>query len=126
MTTLVVIHAVAQVVVSIAFRIAVWYDERSHDLSHDLASRRWSPQNGRVDKVLEELEAHAVAVVRHETEAEKHREAIRELLPTARASGYGPARLERTIKSVYVRDTISRWTKSVAVPRGKHAIVKDA
>ena len=74
--------------------------------------------------MLKELEDHAVEVVRLEAEAEAHRKAIRELLPKARAASAknGPAKLERVIKGVYVRDTISRWTKDVAVPRGKKAI----
>jgi hypothetical protein len=77
-----------------------------------------------VGDVLKELEEHAEAVVRLEAEAEEHRKAIRELLPLARAASAknGPAKLERVIKSVYVRDTISRWTKHVAVPRGKKAM----
>lgn len=76
-----------------------------------------------VSDVLKELEEHADAVIRLEAEAEGHRAAIRELLRKARAESAknGPARLERVIKGVYVRDTISRWTKDVAVPRGKKA-----
>lgn len=69
--------------------------------------------------MLKELETHAAAVLKAEAVAEEHRAAIRALLPDARSQGYGPARLERTIKSVYVRDTISKWTKEQAVPRGK-------
>lgn len=72
-----------------------------------------------VEDVLKELADHADEVVRLEAEAAKHREAIRELLPKARAARIGPAKLERVIKGVYVRDTISRWTKDYAVPRGK-------
>ena len=88
-------------------------------LRHDYSRRRMRD----VDDVLKELEDHADAVVRLEAEAEEHRKAIRELLPLARAASAknGPARLERVIKGVYVRDTISRWTKDVAVPRGKKA-----
>ena len=73
--------------------------------------------------VLEELAAEADEVLRLEAQADKHRERIRELLPVARAASRknGPARLERVIKSVYVRDTISRWTKDQAWPRGKQA-----
>ena len=56
-----------------------------------------------------------------EAEAETHRARIRELLTDARRAGHGPAKLERTIHSVYVKDTISRWTKDVAVPRGQRA-----
>lgn len=76
-----------------------------------------------VKDVLKELEDHADAVVRLEAEAEQHRAAIRELLPKARAADVknGPAKLERVIKGVYVRDSISRWTKDVAPPRTKKA-----
>lgn len=76
-----------------------------------------------VTDVLRELEDHADAVLRLEAEANEHRAAIRELLPKARAENVknGPARLERVIKGVYVRDSISRWTKDVAPPRGKKA-----
>jgi hypothetical protein len=76
---------------------------------------------GSVDDVLKELETHAAVVLKAEAVAEEHRAAIRALLPAARTKGYGPAKLERVIKSVYVRDTISRWTKAQAQPRGKHA-----
>ena len=73
--------------------------------------------------MLKELEEHADAVLRLEAEADGHRAEIRKLLLKARAADVknGPARLERVIKGVYVRDTISRWTKDVAVPRGKKA-----
>jgi hypothetical protein len=76
-----------------------------------------------VSDVLKELEDHADAVLRLEAEAAEHRAAIRRLLRVARAesSKNGPARLERVIKGVYVRDSISRWTKDVAAPRGKKA-----
>jgi hypothetical protein len=88
-------------------------------LHHDFGHRTMRS----VEDVLKELEEHAAAVVRLEAEAEEHRAAIRELLPKARAASVknGPAKLERVIKGVYVRDTISRWTKDVAVPRGKKA-----
>ena len=69
--------------------------------------------------MLKDLEDHAEAVLRLEREANDHREAIRRLLPRARAQGHGPAELERVIRQVYVRESISRWTKDVAVPRGK-------
>ncbi len=73
--------------------------------------------------MLKELAEHADEVLRLEAEAEKHRTAIRELLPKARAADVknGPAKLERVIKAVYARDTISRWTADVAPPRGKKA-----
>ena len=75
------------------------------------------------DKLLKELAEHADAVLRLEATAAEHRAAIRELLPQARAasSKNGPAMLERVIKGVYVRDTISRWTQGIAPPRGKKA-----
>ena len=78
---------------------------------------------GGVSDVLRELEEHADAVLRLEAEAAEHRAVIRKLLREARAesSKNGPARLERVIKGVYVRDSISRWTKDVAVPRGQKA-----
>jgi hypothetical protein len=79
--------------------------------------------NGEVDndvnKDLERLAALAKNVRKHEAAAEKDRTAIRELLPSVRAKGVGPADLERAIQSVFVAGTISRWTKDVAVPRGK-------
>ena len=81
-----------------------------------------------VSDVLKELEEHADAVLRLEAEAEEHRKAIRELLVVARKASAknGPAKLERVIKGVYVRDTISRWTKDVAQPRGKAAAAAKA
>ncbi len=83
---------------------------------------------GGVSDVLKELADHADAVLRLEAEAAEHRAAIRKLLREARAesSKNGPAKLERVIKGVYVRDSISRWTKDVAVPRGKKAIAAAA
>ena len=76
-----------------------------------------------VSDVLKELADHADEVIRLEAEAEEHRKVIRGLLRKARAQSAknGPARLERVIKGVYVRDTISRWTHDVAPPRGKKA-----
>ena len=73
--------------------------------------------------MLKELEEHADAVLRLEAEADGHRAEIRKLLLKARAADVknGPARLERVIKGVYVRDSISRWTKDVAPPRTKKA-----
>jgi hypothetical protein len=76
-----------------------------------------------VSDVLKELEEHADAVLRLEAEADGHRAEIRKLLLKARAADVqnGPAKLERVIKGVYVRDSISRWTKDVAPPRTKKA-----
>lgn len=95
----------------------------------ELEQREGARQDGHVrrekaeDKLLTELAQHADEVIRLEAEAEKHRAAIRELLPKARAANVknGPAVLERVIKVVYTRDTISRWTADVAPPRGKKA-----
>lgn len=76
-----------------------------------------------VSNVLKELEELADEVIRLEAQAEDRRAEIRTLLRKARAESVknGPARLERVIKGVYVRDTISRWTHDVAPPRGKKA-----
>ena len=93
-----------------------------------LHRNRDQAHNEGVGDVLKELEDHAVAVLRLEAEAEKHRAIIRELLPKARAENprkNGPAKLERTIKSVYVAGTISRWTKDFAAPRGKRGRSQD-
>ena len=76
-----------------------------------------------VSNVLKELEDLADEVIRLESEAETRRAQIRTLLRKARAENVknGPAKLERVIKGVYVRDSISRWTKDVAPPRTKKA-----
>lgn len=100
------------------------------DLPRELEQRLGPHHNGHVrneqveDKLLKELADHADAVIRLEAEAADHRAAIRELLPQARAADpkkNGPARLERVIRGVYVKDTISRWTQEFAPPRGKKA-----
>lgn len=99
------------------------------DLPRELEQRLPPHHNGHVrreqaeDKLLKELADHADEVIRLEAEAEEHRAAIRKLLPKARAADVknGPAVLERVIKVVYTRDTISRWTADVAPPRGKKA-----
>lgn len=71
-----------------------------------------------MEALLKELEEHAAAAVRADATADRHRQAIRELLPQARAEGAGPAELERAIKGIYVAGTISRWTKDFA--KGSH------
>jgi hypothetical protein len=71
--------------------------------------------------VLDQLSEHADAVLRLEREANEHRAAIRKLLPRARAQGHGPAELERVIRQVYVRETISRWTKARVTSHSKRA-----
>jgi hypothetical protein len=72
-----------------------------------------------LDALLKELGEHAAAARRADATADRHRKAIRELLPKARKAGAGPAELERTILSIYVAGTISRWTKTPGAPPGK-------
>ena len=67
-----------------------------------------------VQKELDELEAIALRVVRREAANEKDRAEIRRRLPDLRAKNVGPAKLERTIHSVFVAGTISRWTVEAA------------
>ena len=67
-----------------------------------------------VQKELDELEAIALRVVRREAANEKDRAEIRRRLPDLRAKNVGPAKLERTIHSVFVAGTISRWTVDAA------------
>ena len=61
-------------------------------------------------ELLKELADDAAAALKYEALAEKHRERIRANLPRARKAGAGVAELERTISSIYVGRTISRWT----------------
>lgn len=72
-----------------------------------------------MNALLEELGKHAAAAAKADALADKHRTAIRELLPEARKKGAGPAELERTILGIYAAGTISRWTSAFApeVPR---------
>lgn len=68
---------------------------------------------GSVDELTEllaELAADAAAAREYERLAEEKRRAVRANLPKARKAGAGPALLERTIGSLYVSATISRWT----------------
>jgi hypothetical protein len=67
-----------------------------------------------LDELLERLAEHAAAAIEADKTADAHRQAIRDLLPEARKKGAGPAELERTISSIYVSGTISRWTKDFA------------
>ena len=76
---------------------------------------------GSVDELTEllaELAADAEAAREYDRLAEEKRQAVRANLPKARAAGAGPAELERTIGSLYVSATISRWTSGPA-PEGK-------
>lgn len=76
---------------------------------------------GSVDELTEllaKLAADAAAAREHERLAEEHRERVRQNLPRARRAGAGVAELERTIGSLYVQRTISRWTAGSA-PEGK-------
>lgn len=68
--------------------------------------------------LLKELAADAKQAQRHEALAEEYRQRVRAKLPAARKAGAGPALLERTINSLFVGATISRWTSGDA-PSGK-------
>jgi hypothetical protein len=68
--------------------------------------------------LLAELAADADEALRYDALAEAARQRVRARLPEARRRGAGPALLERTIKSLYVERTISRWT-SGDVPEGE-------
>jgi len=72
-----------------------------------------------LEALLAELERHAVAAIRADKVAEGHRQAIRDLLPTARKKGAGPAELARKIRGIYAAGTISRWTAEPGAPRGR-------
>jgi hypothetical protein len=74
-----------------------------------------------VEKELAELEAIALRIVRRNAANKRDEEEIRKRLPGLRRKKVGPARLERTIHSVFVAGTIGRWTADVAPPRGKKA-----
>ena len=63
---------------------------------------------------LAELEAIALRVVRRNALNDRDEEEIRRRLPSLRAQDVGPADLERTIHSVFVAGSISRWTKDFA------------
>jgi hypothetical protein len=65
-------------------------------------------------ELLESLAADAEAALEYDRLAEERRQRIRRNLPKAREAGAGVAELERTIKSVYVARTISRWTAESA------------
>ncbi len=71
------------------------------------------------DDVLAELTREADAALALEAQAQAHRNRVRELLSQARDAGYGPADLERAIRSMYVAKTISRWTADNAAPAKK-------
>lgn len=73
-------------------------------------------------ELLDELAADAREALEHDRLAEEARQRVRAKLPRARKAGAGPALLERTIGSLYVQATISRWTSgdaSADKPRGK-------
>lgn len=63
-----------------------------------------------LEEVLEQLAADADQALEHDRLAEQFRQRVRANLPIARRLGAGPAKLERTIKSLYVERTIGRWT----------------
>jgi hypothetical protein len=68
----------------------------------------------KVKQELADLEAIALRVVRRKAANERDEEEIRRRLPGLRAQDVGPAELERTIHSVFVAGSISRWTKDDA------------
>ena len=68
----------------------------------------------KVKQELAELEAIAQRIVRRNAANKLDEEEIRRRLPALRAQDVGPADLERTIHSVFVAGTISRWTKDFA------------
>jgi hypothetical protein len=73
-------------------------------------------------ELLAELAADAKTALEHDRLAEEARRRVRANLPRARKAGAGVAELERTIGSLYVSATISRWTSGDApkgAPRGK-------
>jgi hypothetical protein len=76
------------------------------------------PQNEGVDEKvkqeLAELEAIALRVVRRNAANERDEAEIRRRLPSLRKQGVGPAALQRTIHSVFVAGSISRWTVEAA------------
>ena len=83
-----------------------------------LRCNRDCPHNEGVDEKvkeeLAELEAIALRVVRRNALNDRDEEEIRKRLPSLRAQDVGPADLERTIHSVFVAGSISRWTKDYA------------
>jgi hypothetical protein len=73
-------------------------------------------------ELLAELAADADAALEYDRLAEERRARVRANLPRARKAGAGVQELERTIKSLYVARTISRWTAGSASadrPRSK-------
>jgi hypothetical protein len=68
----------------------------------------------KVKKELAEVEAIALRIVRRNAANKLDEEEIRKRLPDLRKAGVGPAALERTIHSVFVAGTISRWTVEAA------------
>ena len=83
-----------------------------------LHRNRDCPHNEGVDekvkKELADLEAIAQRIVRRNAANKLDEEEIRKRLPALRKAGVGPAALERTIHSVFVAGTISRWTVEAA------------
>ena len=68
----------------------------------------------KVKQDLAEVEAIALRIVRRNAANKLDEEEIRKRLPDLRKQGVGPAALERTIHSVFVAGTISRWTVEAA------------
>lgn len=68
----------------------------------------------KLTELLKELAADAEAALEYDRLAEERRQRIRTNLVKARKEGAGVAQLERTIGSLYVGATISRWTSGSA------------
>ena len=80
----------------------------------------------KVKRELAELEAIAQRIVRRNAANKLDEEEIRKRLPGLRKAGVGPAALERTIHSVFVAGTISRWTKDFAPAHRRKRAKADA
>lgn len=79
--------------------------------------RDWK-HNGHVDEETErelaELSVIAKRVLARRKANDRDEAEIRRRMPGLRAKGVGPADLERSVHSVFVQGTISRWTKDAA------------
>lgn len=71
--------------------------------------------------LLKQLADDAAEAQKYDGLAEEYRRRVRENLPRAREKGAGVAELERTINSLYVGATISRWTSGSASADGPRA-----
>jgi hypothetical protein len=83
-------------------------------LHHDHERHHNEDVDSDVEQELAELEAIALRIVRRNAANKRDEEEIRKRLPGLRKRNVGPAKLERTIHSVFVAGTISRWTVDAA------------